>query len=100
MGLDDRNVKKPQPFAFRTRMILKKAKQKRALFRLRTGVAPIQIPEQRFAGGPGFSVFFHTPDRPERGIVAFNVFAVRRQRFEWSQGLETAVSVVVLFNRI
>src|SRR5260370_7950215 len=75
------DVKPPPPRAVRVGFILKKSEQERALSGFGRGFAPVKVPEQRLAGGPGFRVSLGAPDRPQRRVIAFDAFVAGQPRF-------------------
>src|SRR6266536_2195967 len=94
-GPQNRNIKQTQPVAIRAGLILKNPEQERALSRLRRGLAPVQVPQQRLARGAGTAVFFRTPEGPQRRVIPLDTFVVRQQRLQGRQQLQALVAVVV-----
>src|ERR1039458_10592016 len=81
--------------AFGTGLILEKAEQERAFSGSRGCFVPVQIPQQRLAGGVSSRVLLGAPNRPERRVVAFDGLAGGSERFEQGKDLQPAVPVEI-----
>src|SRR5258708_40120992 len=94
-----RDVEPPPPRAVRVGFILKKSEQERGLSGFGRGFAPVKVPEQRLAGGPGFRVSLGAPDRPERRVIAFDAFVAWRHRFEDGKYLVARIALPIASGR-
>src|SRR5262249_32837993 len=91
--LPKRNIQHPPAFAFCPRLILKKAKEERALFGIRADIAPVEVPQQRLAGCASFRIMLRTPKGPKRRIVPLDALAGGQEGLEDGPNLQTAVAV-------
>src|ERR1035438_7383944 len=65
-SLAHRNIEQAHTLAFGTGLILEKTEEERAFSGSRGCFVPVQIPQQRLAGGAGSRILLGAPNRPER----------------------------------
>src|SRR5262249_55046160 len=80
-------------------LIPEQAEKERAVSVGGSHFRPIEVPQEGFAPCLGLSVFFRTPNGPDRRVISLNALIVRQEGFQRSQQLQSFVSVMVAAGR-